>query len=240
MQGAPTDMVNFSELLPVFFSTDLPVLPTAVAADLALHGAWALVLGAALLGLVKGRVTMAVSRLATLLMMGWALLPGPMSPSYWLGLAFQSPSLTSTLLCLLFLGQSCRQTSIAGDAAHSADASLTQRATWLFPAVAGALLGWVLLLDTLACLPVSVYAWGFSPAALAALCGLTALVWLAQGAGLQGLRTSALMALVLGLFAMLRLPSGNVWDAVLDPFLWLGLHIWLLLPVLRHRFSRGV
>lgn len=237
MQGAPTDMVNFSELLPVFFSTDLPVLPTARAADLALHGAWALVLGAALLGLIMGRLPVAVGRLATVLLMGWAMLSGPMSPSYWLGLAFQSPSLTSALLCLLFLGQSWRQTA-AGDAAHCAGSSLDQRVIGLIPASAGVLLGWVLLLDMLACWPVSVYAWGFSPAALAALCGLTALFWLAQGAGWPGLRTSALMALALGLFATLRLPSGNVWDAVLDPFLWLALHAWLLQPVLRKWVAR--
>jgi hypothetical protein len=30
------------------------------------------------------------------------------------------------------------------------------------------------------------------------------------------------------LFVLLRLPTGNVWDAVLDPWLWLGLH-WVLL-----------
>ncbi|MBK9442661.1 MAG: hypothetical protein IPN53_15740 [Comamonadaceae bacterium] len=231
-------MVNFSELLPVFFSTDLPVLPTARAADLALHGAWALVLGAALLGLIMGRLPVAVGRLATVLLMGWAMLSGPMSPSYWLGLAFQSPSLTSALLCLLFLGQSWRQTSAAGDAAHCAGSSLDQRVIGLIPASAGVLLGWVLLLDMLAWWPVSVYAWGFSPAALAALCGLTALFWLAQGASWPGLRTSALMALALGLFATLRLPSGNVWDAVLDPFLWLALHAWLLQPVLRKWVAR--
>jgi hypothetical protein len=26
-------------------------------------------------------------------------------------------------------------------------------------------------------------------------------------------------------FALLRLPSGNVWDAVLDPWLWLAAHV---------------
>jgi len=239
MQGAPTDMVNFSELLSVFFSTDLPVLPTARAADLALHGAWALVLGAALLGLVKGRLPVALGRLATVLLMGWALLPGPMSPSYWLGLAFQSPSLTSALLCLLFLGQSCWQTSAAGDAAYCAGSSLEKRAIGLIPASAGVLLGWVLLLDMLAWWPAAVYAWGFSPAALAGVSVVTALFWLVQGAGWPGLRASALMALVLGLFAALRLPSGNVWDAVLDPFLWLALHAWLMQPVWRKWVARA-
>jgi hypothetical protein len=32
---------------------------------------------------------------------------------------------------------------------------------------------------------------------------------------------------VLTAYALLRLPTGNVWDAVLDPFVWLALHVQL-------------
>jgi hypothetical protein len=31
-----------------------------------------------------------------------------------------------------------------------------------------------------------------------------------------------------------RLPTGNMWDAMLDPFLWIYLHVWLF----RRWFSR--
>jgi hypothetical protein len=30
------------------------------------------------------------------------------------------------------------------------------------------------------------------------------------------------------LFALTRLPTGNVWDALLDPITWVGLQLWLL------------
>jgi len=32
---------------------------------------------------------------------------------------------------------------------------------------------------------------------------------------------------VLAAYVLLRLPTGNVWDAVLDPFVWLALHVQL-------------
>ena len=81
-----------------------------------------------------------------------------------------------------------------------------------------ALLGWVLLLDTFAWWPLSLYAWGFGPQALGwvALASLLPMV-------LGGWRLSAAgyaLPLVLLWFVALRLPTGNVWDAVLDPWLW--------------------
>jgi hypothetical protein len=32
---------------------------------------------------------------------------------------------------------------------------------------------------------------------------------------------------VLAVYVLLRLPTGNVWDALLDPFVWLALHVQL-------------
>jgi hypothetical protein len=85
-------------------------------------------------------------------------------------------------------------------------------------------MGWVLALDTFAVLPLqqSIYAWGFSPLASLALMTGAAAVWVISA---RWLYTLPLFALAL--FVLTRLPSGNVWDAVLDPLLWLYLHIYL-------------
>jgi hypothetical protein len=99
---------------------------------------------------------------------------------------------------------------------------------------AAVVLGWVLLLDTLAWLPVSVYAWGFSSAALGAVAVLLTLLWVLSGSG-----GPVLMLGVLALFVLTRLPTGNVWDALLDPWLWGGLQAgWLIGAVRRRRMAR--
>ena len=98
----------------------------------------------------------------------------------------------------------------------------------------GVLLGWVLLLDTLAWFPVSVYAWGFAAPAVAVAVGAAALFWLQQGT-----RASALPLCVLALFVLTRLPTGNLWDALLDPWLWLVLQSGWLISVLRRCLPRA-
>jgi hypothetical protein len=74
---------------------------------------------------------------------------------------------------------------------------------------------------------MSVYSWGFSVAACAAVTGLAVIIW-ASGAGNSPWNTQHNVSffLVLGvvaLFVLTRLPTGNVWDALLDPWLWLAL-----------------
>jgi hypothetical protein len=93
------------------------------------------------------------------------------------------------------------------------------------------LLGWLLMADMLAWLPLtaSVYAWGFSPSAVVVLSVLAVLPWLVWGAKLvlpqpAGMSPLGLLVLVLTAFVFTRLPSGNVWDALLDPWLWVVLH----------------
>lgn len=88
----------------------------------------------------------------------------------------------------------------------------------------GVALGWLLLADMLALWPVSVYAWGFSSAALALVCGVAAVVWLAWGSGRSRWQIGVVLGTVV-VFAVTRLPSGNVWDAMLDPWLWIGLQL---------------
>jgi hypothetical protein len=88
--------------------------------------------------------------------------------------------------------------------------------------------GWLLLLDTFAWLPgMQLYAWGFSSAAPAVLLLVALLPWLVLGtSGMAFMVSVAIASAVAALFIVLHLPSGNAWDAVLDPWLWLALHVW--------------
>jgi hypothetical protein len=92
---------------------------------------------------------------------------------------------------------------------------------WL---AAGVLLGWALLLDTLALLPVSLYAWGFNAAVPALLVLLALLPWVLQGGPARQHSMSVLVVAVFAVYVALHLPTGNVWDALLDPWLWLYLN----------------
>jgi hypothetical protein len=146
------------------------------------------------------------------------LLPGPWSPAYWLGLAFQTPSVTTVLLCAVLLYRGLT-------AYVMTDAMLrSSRNSLLAQTVMGVALGWVLLLDTFAVLPVQFYSWGFSPVAVALVALATLLPW---AICLRGpLDPVAWAAPLAGaVFVLLRLPSGNVWDAVLDPWLWVVLQV---------------
>jgi hypothetical protein len=93
--------------------------------------------------------------------------------------------------------------------------------------VMGAGLGWLLLLDTFAVLPVQLYAWGFSPLAAGLLAFVVLLPWFAGGRHNHRLPAWVAPGAVL-VFVALRLPTGNVWDAVLDPWLWLALQVYLV------------
>lgn len=169
--------------------------------------AWTLVLAAAAIGLLprawRGRAAIA----ALLLGFGaWNALPGDGAPSFWLGLAFQMPSAFLAALCgmRLWLGWQGRAQPVALPLPLAAPL---------------ALLGIVLYLDAMGLLALGWYYAGFGPRG-APLVGLL----LAAGSGLAVLRgvlrphAVALLA-ALCAFAVLRLPTGNLWDALLDPFL---------------------
>jgi hypothetical protein len=155
-------------------------------------------------------------------MAAWALLPGAASSAYWLGLAFGAPSVLSVLLCAWWM---VRDTG-------TSSRSVAEEGLQIL-AVA---LGYGLLLDTLALLPMQWYGFGFSPLALALLLGVAlcaillanpshsshpshsySLAWKKSGLGLP--------ALALCFFVFTRLPTGNVWDAILDPMLWVVLQV---------------
>lgn len=219
--------MNMSVFLNTLLSTETPVLPSPTAMRVALHLVWAVVLGSGTL-LMAGKLARPYRLGLSFLVMAWTLVPGNASPAYWLGLAFQTPSLTSAVICLAWFLSCARRE--AGPGIPMAP-PLARRLTML--GVTGVVLGWVLLLDTLAWLPVSVYAWGFGSAALGAVAVFVTLLWVAGTAGVHrmapGLVGPLLMLCVLPLFVLTRLPTGNVWDALIDPWLWIALQVgWLI------------
>ena len=195
--------------------TNIPALPSLAVSNIYLHAAWALLLVTGVMWLLR-RQSHKVQMLCAAALVAWVALPAELSPAYWLGLAFQAPSLMASLLCLAALVAHWRQPLAARTqprfAVHAA----------AFSAMA---LGWVLLFDLIAWLPVSVYAWGFSAAAVAVAAAVALLPWLL---GYGSARLSVPLLAVL-LFVLTRLPTGNLWDALLDPWLWFVLHLGYLL-----------
>lgn len=196
--------------------TDVPALPDPALRQTGVHLLWGVLLVAASwrAGLrlsARWRVRFAV------VIAVWSMVPGPVSPAYWLEMAFAAPSWTSALLCGLYLQTRGRHTG--GLCTVAANAGPTD-VPWPW-AAAGIGLGWILALDTFAALPLadSLYAWGFTPLATLVLTLLAAGAWLVKPD-----RANALPLLAITLYVLTRLPSGNVWDAVTDPLLWLYLH----------------
>jgi hypothetical protein len=196
-------------------------LPDLAVLRSARYLSWALVL-AALVMLMGQRWPRSLRRGLAVVALVWTLVPGQVSPAFWLGLAFQMPSLMSTLiatvvLVLLWQDKAAQLTVLAQD-------RFLQRA-----AQGGVVLGWLLLLDTFAVLPLSLYSIGFSPLALGVCSLLAVLPWMFWGNKLGARNVSLLLSLVLTVHVLLRLPTGNVWDALIDPWLWVWLQLaWLL------------
>lgn len=191
--------------------------------DLALQAvygrlAWAVVLAAVLIALwprarSHSRALVPVLLCGTVLLM---LLPGAASPAWWLGLALQYPSGLLAFLCLVFL--------------HARWLGRPAGAVLPLPLAATlALAGAVLYLDAIGWLALGVYYAGFGPLAapvLAVLGVAGCALLLMRGQG--GPANVALLCALL-LFCLLRLPTGNLWDAVLDPLLW----AWALTSLVR-------
>lgn len=230
--------MDMNSFLNTLLATDNPVLPSPTAMRVALHAVWAIVLGSAAL-LMAGKVSRAWRLGLAFFVMSWTLLPGPASPAYWLGLAFQTPSLTSAGICLgWFLN---RARCVPGSCVPLAR---PQVYALKILAMAGVVMGWVLLLDTLAWLPVSVYAWGFGSIAFSAMTVCATLLWVVSGAAevnrmAPGVRSPMLILGVLTLFMLTRLPTGNVWDALIDPWLWVALQVAWLINVARRLTLAG-
>lgn len=204
------------------------VLPEPGLQQIGLHLGWAMVLAAL--------VTVLATRLAPRWRLGLsvavavaALVPGPGGVVWWLGLAFQSPSIASMAVAAAWLMgpafTAAPHPSVtlapshdpAAGAAGAANAVGVVSARVAVPAVAVALLGWLMLLDTLALLPWMLYPSGYGFGALAGLLGLATVLCVLPASRMAG----AALLLVGAVFAVTRLPTGNLWDALLDPWLWL-------------------
>lgn len=173
------------------------------------HLAWAVVLGASGVGLLWRWRPFPTRAAALWMVVSFTLcmLPGKASAAHWLGLAFQAPS--GYLLCLCVLAVWNR------GQAHPEDRVLP---TGL--AIGIVLAGLVLYADTWGFIHLGLYVRGFGSGAAvgALLVGLAAVVAIATG---LPRRASLAAVIALTLHAVWRLPTGNVWDALLDPLLWL-------------------
>ena len=214
--------------LAQILATDTPALPPAWVMQVWVHLGWSVVLacmGASLVGrwmpAPAGKLDGRQWGVALVLAL-WTWVPGPYSPAYWLGLAFQAPSIATVLLCDALLRARFFPTR-----SGIPSKAIPHRAT-LAIALVGVLVGWALLLDAFALLPLQLYAWGFSSAAVGTVLVVALLPWLVVSAPhpTRSLRLWMVPVAVV-VFAASRLPSGNVWDAVLDPWLWLALHIYV-------------
>lgn len=174
--------------------------------------AWAAVIATLLLALLDVLPIRRLPRraLAGLLAAMFVLfmLPGAASPAYWLTLAFHYPSGLLFGCCVLKLRQHW-------------DGQRGGGAVMLPPlAAAIAVAGLILYLDAMGLLTQGYYYAGFGPTAapLVALLGAAGCA-VAIARGLARPQAAALLTAIL-LFALLRLPSGNLWDTLLDPLLW--------------------
>ena len=185
------------------------VLPALALTRWSVPASWALVLAALACHWTRAR-SLRTSVLIMALLVTWAMLPAPGAAGRVLGLAFQAPSLLTLVWSASVVAQRLRPGALAWSPTPS----------WVIYALCA--LGWVLLLDTFALTPVSVYAWGFRVPLLVAVAvvGAVALmVSVTRPPATCG--TAWVLVGCLGLYVVTRLPTGNVWDALLDPWLWL-------------------
>src|SRR5450830_111339 len=172
--------------------------------------AWAIVVATILLAPLPATRALSTRAFGTVLagLVLLFLLPGAASPAHWLGLAFQYPSGLLVACCVL---QLARSRGLARD-----------DTTVMSPILASSIVatGTILYLDAMGLLTQGYYYMGFGPAGAPAVAGLAALAC-AGAIVLERGRTqaTALLAAIM-LFSLLRLPTGNLWDALLDPFLW--------------------
>lgn len=195
-------------------ATDTPSLPAAWAMQLYRTVGWALVLacvGAA----VAGRWGIQARRLLGSGLFAWVLVPGSYSPDYWLGLAFQAPSWASVLLGGWLL--------VRGLSGGSKPPLQLPPIVWAVVA-SGIAVGYLLMLDTFAVLPWEIYRLGFSAGLLLVLSTVGLLLWVAAASTPGAAIPLAVVPVAALLFAGTRLHTGNLWDALLDPLLWLALH----------------
>lgn len=192
------------------------VLPHAALLPLWVKLSWALVVSAVVLRLMSGiqfAVWMAAG-VGVLLLLP-LFLPRIDVLSGYLALAFQTPSLVLVAWALWCWADALQRRAPVAS-------------TPTFVALLGVLLGWALVLDTLNNWPTffnpQLYALGFESAGLWCVLAAIAVVLLRVQVSMRWVLSAAA---VLAVYVLLRWPTGNVWDALLDPFVWLALHVQL-------------
>jgi hypothetical protein len=187
------------------------VLPQAVFLPLWVKLSWAVVVSAVVLRLtarLKASLWFAA-------VVGVVLLLPHTPASGYLALAFQTPSLV-----LMAWAMWCWADVLQ---LRSPVVTTPTSVAWM-----GVLLGWALVADTLNYWPawfdLQLYALGFTSTGLWLVLAATAavLLWVQPPK-----RWVFSVAAVMAAYVLLRLPTGNAWDAVLDPFVWLALHVQL-------------
>ena len=187
---------------------------------------WAIVAATVACALWRRTAPMPRATLAAILAGALVLmtLPGNLSPAWYLGLAFQYPSGLLVGCCALRLTE-------RWNGLHRSQAMPQALAGLL----AGA--GTLLYLDALGVLTRGYYYGGFGGVAaplaaivLAVACALAIMLKHSRG------HAAAILGAVV-LFSVLRLPTGNLWDALLDPLLF-GWALVALLAGARRRAGR--
>ena len=222
------------------------ITPSLLALSVGMHLGWALTLGAGSAFLLRtAKVTNVTSRrIVALLIALLCLLPNEWSPSWWLGLAFQTPSLTLQGLCGLYLYQHLKVQ--AGTTMPLTDSTTPPvQARWPLSLLLVAIIaGWVLALDTFALFDIALYAIGFTPYAVLAALFFACLLQLisARSGHAQNTRhyreLAAIVLIAIVVHLLVRVPTGNLWDALLDPWLWVIAHGLAIYVVLRKTRSR--
>jgi len=189
---------------------------------------WALVFATLLLALWRGPVNLTRPALVALLavMLVLMALPGELSPAYWLGLAFQYPSGLLVGCCALRLVERWHGIRRSRAMPHTLAGVLV---------VCGALL----YLDTFGLLARGFYYAGFWPVLTPIMATLGALACALAIVRGEARSPAAAMLGAIALFSLLRLPTGNLWDAMLDPLLCGWAVVTLLASVLRKSGRRA-
>jgi hypothetical protein len=222
------------------------ITPSLLALSVGMHLGWALTLGAGAVFLLRTtKVTNVTSRrIVALLIALLCLLPNEWSPSWWLGLAFQTPSLTLQGLCGLYLYQHLKVQ--AGTTMPLTDSTTPPvQSRWPLSLLLVAIIaGWVLALDTFALFDIALYAIGFTPYAVLAALFFACLLQLISARSGHAQHTrhyrelAAIVLIAIVVHLLVRVPTGNLWDALLDPWLWVIAHGLAIYVVLRKTRSR--
>lgn len=189
-------------------------LPDPGAQGLYLDLGWAIVIAAVLLAArARGADPLPVRRRRAIgatvagASLALALLPAPWSPSFWLGMALQYPSVTTVVLSAAYVASFAR-----ADGPLPAIRLMPPWAAVTLVSVAALLyagvFGW---------LPYDLYAFGYSRLSAAIIATVLVALWATFV--LHGGWACMAVAAASAMHMTFALPTGNAWDALLDPML---------------------